>query len=581
MENAATHKGAFIEFVAVAEWVHLACHGSEKATLLSRYFAQLSDDHLFHGVRYFTGQAFPLPDSPPGQVGEVTLISVLSILSGAEPAVLSARQRELGDWSEVAAQMLSRHKDPILTIDDVAIALEQLSKTKGRRKLSWVLRLLERATALEAKYLVKLLSGDLQIGLEEEAVEIAVAQMTEQPLQRIQWVHTLLGDLGKTALLARHDQLDQARMQLFRPVKFMLASAMQDPVAAIRQLPQGFAIEAKYDGLRVQAHIAPADRSIDLLQEPVFAGIRVALFSRMLQEVTTSFPELIVPLAVLEPHALVIGETAGLILDGEIVPYRDGRILPFAALEPRLDNQAPSEQLIAEVPVAFIAYDVLYKDGIVLINRPYIQRRRVLEALPIEAPKVRLANVQQLFDLEGLERQYLQARSQGQEGLMVKALDSLYRPGRRTKDWLKLRRIIATLDVVITAAEAEPEAVSPWFSHYAIAVRRSETDATLVNIGKVSLGLTEVEQETLSEWLRQHTIEEFANGKVCLVEPQIVLEITFERIGSSARQGGGYVLKEPQIVRIRHDKPAREIDTLDAVAHLAKLQANPQQNSRL
>lgn len=575
MENATTHQGAFIEFVAVAEWVHLARHRSEKVALLSRYFAQLSDDHLFQGVHYFIGQAFPLPDSPLGQVGEVTLISVLSILSGTEPAVLSARQRELGDWSEVAAQLLSRHQDPILTIDDVAIALEQLSKTKGRRKLSWVLKLLERATALEAKYLVKLLSGDLQIGLEEEAVEMAVAQMTEQSLQRIQWVHTLLGDLGKTALLARHDQLDQARMQLFRPVKFMLASAMQDPAAVIRQLPQGFAVESKYDGLRVQAHIAPADRSIDLLQEPVFAGIRVALFSRTLQEVTASFPELIVPLAVLEPHALVAGETAGLILDGEIVPYRDGRILPFAALEPRLENQAPSEQLIAEVPVAFIAYDVLYKDGIMLINRPYIQRRRVLEALPIEAPKVRLANAQQFFDLEALEQQYLHVRSRGQEGLMVKALDSLYRPGRRSKDWLKMRQVIATLDVVITAAEVETEAASPWFSHYAIAVRRSETDATLLNVGKVSLGLTEVEQETLSDWLRQHTVEEFANGKVCLVEPEIVLEVTFERIESSARQRSGYVLKDPQIVRIRHDKPAREIDTLDAVVRLAQLQAAP------
>lgn len=575
MVDVATQTGSFNQFAIVAEQVTVASSFAEKSALLSRYFVQLRDDQLLHAVRYFAGHAFPLRDRSSAQVSEITLITALSVLSGAEPALLSARRSELGDLAEVAADVLSRRTTPLLALEDVAIALEQLGKAKGKRKLTWVMKLLERATSLEAKYLIKLLSGSQ--GLEGEIVEAAVAQLSQQSIERIQWVHMLLGDLGKTAVLARHNQLDQARMQLFHPIKFMLASAVQDPAQIIQRLPQGFAVETKYDGIRVQAHIAPADRSINLQQETVFAGIRVALFSRTLQEMTDSFPDLIMPLAALAPHALVSGETAGLILDGEIVPYKDEQILPFPALQARLSTQTPSQHLMDTAPVAFIAYDVLYKDGTVLIQQPYLQRRQILESLPMETPKIRLVAAQQLFDLGELDRQYAQARSQGQEGLIVKALHSLYQPGQRSKDWLKIRRSIATLDVVVTGVEAnsDPSDTDPSdtdasaSSNYAIAVRTSETDATLLNVGKVSLGLASTEQQQLADWLQAHTLEEFANGNVRLVEPNIVFEVTFERLQPSPRHKSGYVLEYPRIVRIRRDKPVSQIDTLETVLDLA------------
>lgn len=577
-------EGAFIEFATVAEGVSKADDFC-KTTLLSQYFVQLADDHLVHAVRYFTGD--PIRDRPRSQIGELTLISAFSILTGAEPALLSDQQSELGDLAELAAQVVVGRSKPVLTIEDVAIALEQLGRTKGKRRLGWVLRLLEQATALEAKYLTKLMLGNLQAGLAEEVVEAAVAQISEQPLARIQRVHILLGDLGKTAILARRGQLDQARLQMFHPLKFMLASAVQDPAEVITQLQQGFAVETKYDGIRMQAHIAPADRVGKRLEETVFAGIRVALFSRTLQEMTASFPDLIVPLAALAPRALVSGATAGLILDGEIVPYfansrpnfqaQPNQFLPFAALQSRLD-QAPSEASIAGVSVAFIVYDVLYKDGTLLIDHPYQTRRAVLEALAMETPKVRLAEAQQFFDLEALEQQFLQARAQGCEGLMVKGLQSLYRPGRRSKDWLKVRHAIATLDVVVTAVEA-PLAVTleassgdlsfSYFSTYAIAVRTSCSDGTLLNIGKVSAKLSPTELTELADWFDNHTLEEFADGRVRLVEPQLVLEITFERLRASPRHRSGYLLEQPKILRIRDDKPASEIDTLETLVQLA------------
>lgn len=571
MVDVATQIGSLNQFATVIEQVIVA-GGAAQDVALSHYFMLLRDDQLLLAARYAAGYAFPLRHRASAQVSEITLITALSVLARAEPAELATRRHQLGDLAEVAADALSARSVSQLMLEDVAIALEQIGKAQGKRKLGWVIKLLERATSLEAKYLIKLLTGS-QTGL-EAVVEAAIAQMARRSLEQIQWAYLLSGDLGKTAVLARRNQLDQIRMQLFQPIKFMLASVVQDSDQLLQQLPQGLAVETKYDGLRVQAHIAPADRAINLQQETVFAGIRVALFSRTLQEMTACFPDLVMPLAALEPHALVSGEAAGLILDGEIVPYRDEQILPFSALQARLSTPTPSQQLMAQVPVAFIAYDVLYKDGAVLIQQPYQYRRKILEALPIESPRVCLVESQPLFNLDDLDRYYLQARSQGQEGLIVKVLDSPYRPGQRSQDWLKLRRSIVTLDVVVTGAEVNEASSDGSISNlvdYAIAVRRSEADATLVNLGKVSVGLSLAEQQELANWLQAHTLEEFAKGKVRIVEPQIVFEVTFERLQPS-RSKSGYVLEQPRIVRIRHDKPVTQIDTLETVIRLAALQ---------
>ncbi len=581
MLEIAAQAGAFLEFAAVAERVNAANTRAEKATVLRQYLFQLRDDHLLHAIHYFTGHAFSRRDRSSVPIGEVTLISALSIVTGVEPALLAMQRFDYGDLATVGARLLIRQTESVLTLDDVAIAIEQLSKAKGKRRLNWVVKLLDRATPLEVKYLINLLQGDLQIDLEEEILEVAVAQISGQPTQRIQWVHMLSGDLGKTAVLARHDQLDQAHMQVFQPIKFMLASTASDATRLLRSLAQGYAIETKYDGMRAQAHIAPADRaSDDPFNETVVAGIRVALFSRTLEEITANFPDLLMPLAALAPRALVSGESAGLILDGEIVPYRDGKILPFTLLQQRLGNSSKTEDLVAMVPVAFIVYDILYKDGTVLINQPYGQRRALLEALPIESSLVQLASAHQFFDLEALGQQFRQARAEGQEGFMVKMLQSLYRPGRRSKDWFKVKHPIATLDVVVTAAEIDPLTHPSLFSLFAIAVRASESDASLLNIGKVSASLSLPNFETLSDWVQQHTIEEFANGQVHLVEPQIVLEVIFDAIQASSHHKGGYKLEGVRILRVRRDKPAQEIDTIETIRELAELQREEGWDSR-
>ena len=365
-------------------------------------------------------------------------------------------------------------------------------------------------------------------------------------------------------------------MRLFHPLKFMLATAAEDLTDVARQMPGGFHVEDKFDGIRAQAHVAPAVEGDGVLHGQVHEGrVRVALFSRTLDEVTDSFADLIGPLAAALPPSpdLVggdgIGVRAGLILDGEIVPVRGERILPFQELQKRLGRKTLPPELLAQVPVAFVAYDVLYADGRVLLDAPFAERRRILETLALDDYRVRRAASAFHADIAGLDREFEAARARGNEGLMVKDPASFYKPGRRGRDWLKIKRALATLDVVITAAQVGEGRRSRFLSDYTFAVRASETDPTLLNVGKAYSGLTDVETQALSDWCRAHTLAEFAHGKVRTVEPHIVLEVTFDRVQPSSRHKSGYALRFPRILRIRDDKPAGEIDTLETVRRLA------------
>ncbi|RYG55392.1 hypothetical protein EON80_30725, partial [bacterium] len=290
---------------------------------------------------------------------------------------------------------------------------------------------------------------------------------------------------------------------------------------------------------------------------------RVAIFSRTLDEITSAFPDLHGALAALLPEG-----SAGIVLDGEIVPVRGEQIAPFQELQKRLGRKVPTAEIIAAVPVAFVAYDALFA-GDILLEESFETRRAALESLPFESTTVRLATSTRFTDVQELDAEFDAARARGNEGLMVKDPRSIYKPGRRGREWLKIKKAMASLDVVVTSVESGSGRRAKFYSDYTFAVRASETDDTLLNIGKAYSGLTDVEIGTLSEWFIEHTIQSFAHGRVRTVEPKIVLEITFDNVQPSPRHKSGYALRFPRIVRIREDKGVGEIDTLETVAKLA------------
>jgi len=544
-------RGSLIGFAQTAEAIAATTKKLAKAALLGAYFHRLDDADLARAARYFAGHQFAMNDARTTNVGGSALRDAVSEVTGIDVENLRPRYVRLGDSGEVAHEAFAEagrsSVEPTLTLADIESLIERLSETRGtKNKKAIIVASLHRATPLEAKYLVKLLVGDLRIGLKEGLVEDAIARAFERPLASIAQINMLTGDVGETAVRARAGELQNVSMRLFHPLKFMLATAAADLADVARTMPEEFFVEDKFDGIRAQAHTD---------------ATRVALYSRTMDEITHRFPELIAPLKNLSCDA---------ILDGEIVPVRGGEIMPFADLQKRLGRKIVGEELLATTPVAFIAYDVLYADNRVLIDVPLDERRSVLERLVPKEGVVRLSLAKRMRDVALLDEEFASARARGNEGLMIKDPRSAYKPGRRGREWLKVKRAIATLDVVVTAVEVGHGKRRHLLSDYTFAVRRAEDDAELLNVGKAYSGLTDVELAELTEWFRAHTLQEFAHGRVRTVEPQIILEVTFDRVQKSPRHKSGYALRFPRILRLRDDKTIAEIDTVETVRKLAE-----------
>ncbi len=513
---------------------------------------------MARAARYFAGQQFASSDARTTNVGGSILGEAMCVATGARVESLGARYARWGDAGDVAFELFVEAKpenQPSLTLVETEGVLAQLSLTRGKKAKTQILAgALSKATALEAKYLVKLLSGDLRIGLREGLVEDAIARAFKQPLAEVSLANMLRGDIGEAAVRARAGALRDVEMRLFHPLKFMLATPASDLADIARTMPDEFFVEDKFDGIRAQAHVQNG---------------RVAIFSRTLDEISVRFPELHGPLAAFPTD---------LIIDGEIIAARGEEILPFSNLQKRLGRKTVSEELLVSTPVVFVAWDLLYATDRVLINDPLESRRAQLEELVstasgsdrVKAGTLRLSQAKRFSNTEDLDDEFDAARARGNEGLMIKDPSSFYKPGRRGREWLKLKKALATLDVVVTTVELGHGKRHHVLSDYTFAVRRSEDDPELLNIGKAYSGLTDAEIAEMTEWFRAHTVREFAHGRVRIVEPRIVIEVTFDRVQPSNRHKSGYALRFPRIVRLRPDKTANEIDTLATVQRLAE-----------
>jgi DNA ligase-1 len=299
-------------------------------------------------------------------------------------------------------------------------------------------------------------------------------------------------------------------------------------------------VEEKYDGIRAQVH-----KSRD--------G-KVKVFSRTLDEVV-EFPELDQPLAALP------GE---LILDGEILAWRGARPLPFTELQKRLGRKRVDMWMQHDLPVKFVAFDLLFQDGALLLDEPLTQRKIRLDKIFVgAADALRTTIPTECRSAQEVAQAFRKSLAAGHEGIVAKVAGSPYAPGRRGGFWFKLKEPFATLDVVITAVEYGHGRRHKVLSDYTFAVRNGDN---LLNIGKAYSGLTDAEILEYTEYFLQHTIED--QGYRRIVEPNIVLEVAFNNIQKSSRHESGYALRFPRIVRLRADKPVSEIDTIATVAIL-------------
>ncbi len=540
---------------------------TEKIATVAAYLQSRSTAEAAISAVFLSGRPFAAYEQRTLQVGGAILWRVIAELSGASEAALTAAYKRHGDLGAATFEVLSRiaSEHGSLTLQQVAHSFTEMAEASGTGPKTKIAReLLVRATSLEAKYLVKIMTGELRIGLKESQVEEAIAKAYGRDLGSVRRANMLVGDIGETVLLAAEDKLGEARMRLFHPIGFMLATPAENAEEAFAEFEHAI-VEDKYDGVRAQAHIS---------------GEKVRLFSRTLDDITDSFPELL-------PSLAAIGRDV--ILDGEVLAWRDGQALAFSELQKRLGRKKVSAAMQRDVPVSYVAFDVLYAVEALTIDRPLSERAALLDEIFTDAaprianpaltgqssllftgeqavtrePRVIRAPQVRADSPEELDRLFDAAQGRGNEGLMIKDIQSAYAVGRRGKSWLKLKRELATLDVVVTAAELGHGKRAGVLSDYTFAVRSGEG---LLNVGKAYSGLTDKEIAALSGWLTEHTLVD--RGFVREVEPKIVLEVAFNAVMKSERHNSGYALRFPRILRIRDDKPAEEIDSVERVAEI-------------
>ena len=638
---------------------------------------------------YVAGTPFAEADSRKLNAGGALLSKALLAVSEATDVALTAAYRRHGDMGAAAFDLLmalpaAAGRTAELTLADVAEAFAGMAVAKTTAiRAGLVEGMLRRATPLEAKYLLKLMLGDMRIGVKQSLVEEAIAVAAGAPVEAVRRAVMLEADLAGAVRRAFAATLGEARMRLFHPLGFMLASPVETPEEAVERftekpvkvvaakekkpkrgkkmkeeeeslrraleldpereteaavaieadseglgtasVPQRFDVDAeefrdapvadvigladsqtyerktagttvsqgveafledKYDGMRAQVHCGDAGQP----------G-RVAIYSRNREDVTESFPELQEAFAKVRPK-----RDGALIFDGEILGWdlEQARALPFAVLGQRIGRKRVSNGWRQQVPVVFMAFDLMYADGKLLLERPLRERRNRLEAVVEELVErvvspvmvderardsqtilfagVESKGVERLMispsrlveSAEDIDRAYADARARANEGVMLKAAGSVYQPGRRGLAWLKLKRELATLDVLVTGAEFGHGKRAGILSDYTFAVRGAGGE--LLNVGKAYSGLTDAEIAEMSAWMMEHTLED--QGYFRTVEPLMVLEVAFNNIMRSGRHASGFALRFPRILRIRTDKPVSEIDTVERVEEIYQSQVD-------
>lgn len=568
---------------AAAEAIGGTTKKNEKVRILAEYLRARTVAEAEASAVFLSGRAFPAWEETTLQAGAALLWQVMKDITGKSDAALTAVYRKHGDLGTAAYDALGTvaPAESGLTVTDVARAFRDIAAVRGpAAKTTLIRELFLKATALEAKYLVKIMTGELRIGLKESLVEEAIALAYHVPSSEVQRADMLLGDIGETLQLAAAHRLNQARMRLFHPLGFMLASPVESAAEAFEYFHDA-AVEDKYDGIRAQAHIG-------MLQAPgeKLPSRQVRLFSRTRDNITESFPELVAPL---------LDFPEDLILDGEIVAWRHGRALPFSELQKRLGRKTVTEKMMRQVPVCYVAFDVLYAGGELALDLPLRERHAMLDRIFAGAShqhRERIRDLQGKLEFEPaieqddhqhlaavrapvlhadspdhLDQLFDAAQGRGNEGLMIKDFNSVYAPGRRGKSWLKLKRELATLDVVVTSVEWGHGKRAGVLSDYTFAVRDGER---LVNVGKAYSGLTDKEIAEMTQWFLEHTIVD--HGFWREVDPAIVLEVAFNAVMQSGRHDSGFALRFPRILRLRPDKSPADIDTIERVREIFERQ---------
>ncbi len=529
----------FLELCKTFEKVRGTSSKLEKVRLLAKAIRKMDEGEVYGIIRYMLG-------SDVG-VGWSTIAAVIEEATGEEVFEVAVKK---GDLGEAAYELLRAGKRILpldmheLTIMEVVKALDSMAQMKGSgsqvQKKRALLGLMLNSSPLEAKYIVKLLLGELRIGATAGLLEEAVALACGYPHGRVREAVLMLADLAEVARLAKKGRLEEAKPALYRPIGFMLAETAPTPREAMEKFGKPVYAEYKYDGIRAQAHIGPDD---------------VKIFSRRLEEISSSFPEVVEELKELDESV---------VLDGEILAYRKGRPIRFTELQRRLHRKEVDEWVLREVPVKYFVFDLLMLNGKETMSLPLKKRKELLDEFRDE---LFIAPWFVVSEAEEVEKLFRESRELGYEGLMLKDPDSVYTPGRRGAKWMKLKRELDTVDAVVVAVEYGHGKRAGLLSDYTFAVWDGDE---LKVIGKAYSGLTDEELIEMTKYFKERVVE--WRGPMAVVRPEVVVEVAFDSVQKSGRHSSGFALRFPRIKAIRWDLSPKDADTLERVRKIYESQ---------
>jgi DNA ligase-1 len=553
-----------IDFARAAEQIAQTPKKLEKIARLAAYLRDLDDADLAAATRFFSGDPFAAADGRSLAIGGRTIVAAATRAWGIAPDALRAGYRASGDLGAALGPLVRPSLDlglfrTTLTPATLKARFDEIAAAAGpsaqRRRQHLLEGILSACTdPLEATYTIKIVTGDLRIGLKAGLIVDALAAAFERDPALVRRAAALAGDLGAVAIAARRDALGDIAPGYHAPIAFMLATPIPYGEAYPDLAGTAWLAEDKYDGIRLQAHVTPE---------------RVSLFSRTLSDVSAAFPEV---------AGALRARPGSFALDGELIAERDGAVLPFRFLQARLQRKTIDPDLAREVPVRYVVFDALARDAESLLDLPLAERRGVLAELLAGAESAQLSVAPWQTIPAGddtaaaVNARFAAARERGHEGLVFKRSDAPYAPGRRGKGWLKLKRELATIDAVVVAVEWGHGRRAHVLSDYTFAVVGA---AGLDVIGKAYSGLTDAEIAEMTVWFEAHRLAPAAARRAyerlelkrreIVVEPEIVVEIAFDIIQESALHASGFSLRFPRIVRLRPDKPAADADTLERV----------------
>lgn len=551
MTDSQTH--SFYQLARTAQQINETRGTNAKIRICAEYFTSIRDDEYLNLAARFLGEgAFPDVSGKRTATGSRTTSTLAAEICEIDyDLVFKPCRTATGSSSETIQKLFENIPEArakwsagylsLKHAEEVFDELAGLSKRDAKQKLlkeTWL-----QMTPLEVKYFIRIMGqGSLRIGFETKSVVNAIAKAFGKDPEAVRYTHMITGSLGKTAVLARNGKLDEAKFRLFHPLSFMLASPIES--RSVKDITRYIA-EEKFDGMRCQLHAA---------------GDKIRLFSRDLNDITHSFPEVI--------EFFREREVPDMVLDGELCVYKDDTILPFQLLQKRMGLKKPSQKILSKYPVLLISYDILYANDQPVFSKTLTERRELLNAIADEH-SLPVTSQFEITSDDDIQELFERALAHGNEGLMLKLKDSVYEYGQRRKSWLKVKEPGGSIDTVMMYAHAGSGKRGGTYSDFTLGISVRDDDRyeeEFIPIGKAYGGYSDKELLELNKRIKELTVERY--GPTLGLRPGIVIELEFDDIQVNKRTKANFTLRFPRFKAIRWDLSPADADTLKDVERL-------------